>query len=215
MATVTGGSFHTDFSSNTTIEIHDPSSTSSTTFFEHGVGDTIFAGDGHDTVFVYGSGGTLGVAATDIVATTGTHIVAGGGVDFLSGGNGNDVLDGSASAQGVDTLVGGQGNDTLTGGHGHDVMTGGAGADTFAFNGGGGTHVVTDFSQSDGDIMSLVHNINGSNLDASTLGAFIEAHASQVGPNVLIDLGAGDTLQVNNASAADMIAHPGNYFTVH
>jgi Ca2+-binding RTX toxin-like protein len=224
MATISGGgpgsfNFISDFESHTGIGITDSSASTTTELFEHGVGDVIFAGAGHDFVFMTDSGGNT-VEASALVSGglgNGDALHAGSGVDFLStsGSTEDNQLFGSQSAQGVDTLVGGQGNDTLTAGLGHDQMTGSGGADTFVFNNGGGTHVVTDFSQSDGDIMQLAHNINGTGITSENLGDYLSTHATQVGANVVIDLGNNDTLQVNNASASDMALHPGNYFTVH
>jgi len=221
MATISGGSFSnftSDFESHTQIGIVDPLSTTTTELVEHGVGDVIFAGAGHDFVFMIDSGGTT-VATTDVLGGLGNGDVlhAGSGVDFLStsGSLQDNQLFGSQSSGGVDTLVGGQGNDTLTAGQGHDQMTGAQGADTFVFNNGGGTHIVTDFSQSDGDIMQLAHNINGTGITSANLGDYLSTHATQVGANVVIDLGNNDTLQVNNASASDMALHPGNFFIVH
>ena len=75
------------------------------------LGDTIYAGGGHDRV-----DGSASADAIDGEA----------GNDHLWGHEGNDQLDGGA---GNDTLIGGAGNDTITGGSGADTLDGGSGND--------------------------------------------------------------------------------------
>ncbi len=120
-------------------------------------------------------------------------IVGGGGDDILSGGAGRDLLKGSRGddrligkgggdvlrgGSGGDVLKGGAGRDKLIGGAGRDVMTGGAGADTFDFNSPtetGDTAAtrdrITDFSQTDGDVIDL------SGIDADSGAAGNQAFA--------------------------------------
>ena len=158
---------------------------SSSTLLVHGAGDIVHAGAGADNIFVIGGGAA--------------EIHAGGGTDFISGGSGADHIFA-----------------TTTGGT--DALTGGGGADTFDFHSGAGTHTVTDFNAGQGDMMALAHNINSTGIvDQSTLTSYLNdpGHVTQVGANVMIDLGHGDTLQVNNASATDIMSHASNYFTVH
>ena len=92
------------------------------------------------------------------------------GNDTLSGAGGNDSLDGFA---GADQLFGGAGNDLLSGGvtglaTEADILTGGAGADTFVFRDATwssttGTDQITDFSQAEGDHISLIGFMTAAN----------------------------------------------------
>jgi Ca2+-binding RTX toxin-like protein len=108
-----------------------------------------------------------------------------GGNDMLDGMAGNDTLNGNGGSdllfggKGNDSLSGGTGSDVLNGGKGNDVLTGGAGADFFSFAGSSGDDTITDWSAGD----TLV--LRGVNAD----DAWIAAHASVVGGNVVIDLG--------------------------
>ncbi|MDO6733009.1 calcium-binding protein [Marinovum sp. 2_MG-2023] len=82
--------------------------------------DTIFAGDGRDTVRgAEGDDRIFGEAGND-------RINASQGDDRAMGGTGNDTVIGQL---GDDTLFGGAGNDHLLSGAGDDVMLGGAGHD--------------------------------------------------------------------------------------
>ena len=66
--------------------------------------------------------------------------------------------------------------------------------------------------------LALAHNINSTGIvDQSTPTSHLNdpGHVTQVGANVMIDLGHGDTRQVNNASATDIMSHASTYFTVH
>jgi Ca2+-binding RTX toxin-like protein len=200
MATI-NSAFFSSFDSNSSFLIDNDHGNLSTTAVFHGDGNSIQAGSGFDNIQIIG--GTLG-----------SDVHAGSGFSVIDGGTGADHLFGSTTG-GTDYMIGGSGNDALTAGTHLDVMTGGSGTDTFIFNGGGGSHIITDFSVAQHDVISLAANNNGSGLTSDTLDSFLTSHATQVGANVIVDLGNGDTLQVNNASASDMIAHPGNYFTVH
>ncbi len=110
-----------------------------------------------------------GSANLDATGTAGRNVLTGnaghniltgqGGRDRLYGNDGWDTLKGG---NGKDLLLGGAGDDMLIGGAGRDVMIGGAGADTFDFNSPtetGNTAAtrdrITDFSQTDGDVIDL------------------------------------------------------------
>ncbi|MGQ3215113.1 calcium-binding protein [Shinella sp.] len=85
-------------------------------------------------------------------ARASVRIIGGKGDDVLSGGRAND------------TLRGGDGDDALTGNEGSDRLTGGKGADHFVFADAsdslptaGARDVITDFKQSEGDKIHLLH----------------------------------------------------------
>ena len=96
--------------------------------------DTLLGRDGQDTLF--------GGQDTD-------RLEGDDGSDALYGNRGTDVLIGG---EGNDFLYGGQEADTLSGGAGDDVLEGGLGGDLFA--GGGGDDTITDYSPSEGDLIS-------------------------------------------------------------
>ena len=109
-----------------------------------------------------------------------TSCSGGDGSDLLSGGKGNDILFGEA------------GNDIIDGGKGDDILVGGDGSDIFVFDGGGGNDVILDFTPGE-DLLQISKHING--LDVSS-PEDLASRITQVGGNVVIDLGHGDTPDV-------------------
>jgi hypothetical protein len=141
--------------------------------------------DGTTSAFSYevadGNGGT------DTANVSLTVNNAGGS---LTGGSGNDVL------------VGASADDTLTGGSGDDFLTGGSGDDTFVFGDGDDSDIITDFVAGAGtdDVIDLTGQSAVSNF------ADVQAAASQVGADTLIDFGGGDTIVVAGVDVADLHA---------
>ena len=122
-----------------------------------------------------------------------------------TGDTGNDVLLGDGGANGLfglagmDTINGAGGNDLIVGGIGNDMLSGGAGNDTFVFVAGDGNDIITDFSA--GGIEDA--------LDITGINAFagfsdVMANAEQVGADVVIDFGAGDSVTLGGAMLADL-----------
>lgn len=109
--------------------------------------------------------------------------------DTLFGGQGSDTLYGG---QGDDIMYGNLGNDYLAGGLGTDTMFGGADADTFRFRAGFGTDVVADFDASEGDVIQLDADINGSGISSGATAA--AAATTDDAGNAVIQFGNGDTL---------------------
>ncbi|MBL6078827.1 hypothetical protein JMJ56_12480 [Belnapia sp. T18] len=129
--------------------------------------DTVFGGDGNDSINGYGvfggsPSGSIGVVGADgadlLFGGAGNDTIdGGGGADQIYGGADNDAIDGG---RGVDRLYGGVGDDRLRGEEGADRLTGGAGADTFVYVrefpfgdieagvGPGARDVILDFCQS-------------------------------------------------------------------
>ncbi|MDJ0556056.1 MAG: hypothetical protein QNJ68_16770 [Microcoleaceae cyanobacterium MO_207.B10] len=106
--------------------------------------DTLIGGMGNDTL-----NGRLGK----------DKLFGKSGNDLLIGRPGNDIL---LAGDGDDTLEGGTGRDRLNGGPGDDVLTGGGSIDRFIFNTNEpfqpedvGVDQITDFSQTQGDIILL------------------------------------------------------------
>jgi len=121
----------------------------------------------------------------------------------IDGAGGNDQLGGSIHA---DSLIGGAGDDVLIGGQGDDVLTGGTGADIFFFTlddpaasqPGDGTDLITDFEAGIDQIWFY-----GPEFDPL-------AASSQVGADVVIDLGAGNSVTLANTDLASLTA--GDFF---
>jgi len=106
--------------------------------FPTGGNKVVFAGEGNDTVDLFGISGNHfidGGAGFDVLyGGIGQDKADGGsGDDNLYGGNGNDILFGSS---GSDVLRGQGGDDILQGDSGNDDLFGGAGNDRFVFDTG-------------------------------------------------------------------------------
>ncbi len=146
-----------------------------------GSGDDRFNGEGGNDL-INGKGGkdTLngGRGNDTLIGGNGNDRLHGGrGKDTLNGGNGNDNLIGGNSndrlnggkgkdtlngGRGKDILLGGSGRDRLNGGVGNDELTGGPSIDQFIFDSNKrfrrndiGIDTITDFSQTQGDIILL------------------------------------------------------------
>jgi serralysin len=145
---------------------------------------------GNDTV--RGAGGddwVTGGQSNDVLfGDDGRDILNGNlGADTADGGAGNDTVRGG---QGADVLSGGAGDDYITGDLGDDTLTGGAGADSFRAFAGGGHDVITDFNRGEGDRVVL---------DPGTTYA-----ATQVGADVVVDLGGGAQTVLKNVQLASL-----------
>ena len=170
--------------------------------------DVLRGGLGNDTIdggadddFILGEEGMDmlfgGAGADNIRGGMGADTIHGGeGNDTLRGGSENDVLHGD---DGNDTLLGESGQDTLMGGMGADIMLGGAGDDTFVFATGDGPDRILDFDDDGNDVVDLTaFGVS----DFTTL----QSSMSQVGADVLIDLGGGDTLTLVGTQLGDLEA---------
>ena len=143
--------------------------------------DTLRGNDGEDWV-VGGKDNDLifGDAAFDIV-------YGNMGADTVDGGAGNDWVRGG---QGDDSVIGGAGDDWLWGDRGNDTISGGAGADLFYSFSGAGIDRITDFSFAEGDRLKL----EGSPSRTIT----------QVGADVVVDMGNGDQVILVGVSLASL-----------
>ena len=143
--------------------------------------DTLHGNDGEDWV-VGGKDNDLifGDAAFDIV-------YGNMGNDTVDGGAGNDWVRGG---QGDDSVMAGAGDDWLWGDRGNDTISGGAGADLFYSFSGAGIDRITDFSYVEGDRLKL----EGSPSRTIT----------QVGADVVVDMGNGDQVILVGVSLASL-----------
>lgn len=154
--------------------------------------DRIFGGEGNDRAFG-GSGDDSiegGNGRDRLAGDEGNDVLIGdAGRDRLEGGADNDALSGGADR---DFLFGGSGDDILNGGTGNDRLIGGSGADTFVFAAGDGRDRISDFDASE-DVIQL-------SSDSITDLASLDAASRERGGNLIIELGDGDRLVVNNTT---------------
>ncbi|SDJ01426.1 VCBS repeat-containing protein [Bradyrhizobium sp. Rc2d] len=177
-------------------------------FFQGGSGNDTITGNG-STQIQYGSatsGVTVNLAGgtADGDGSVG-HDTITGGVTNAAGSNFNDTITGSVSG---DQLFGNNGNDLINGGAGNDFLGGGLGADTFVYATGGGADTIGDFLQAQTDKIDLTGVAGVSSF------AQVQALATQVGLNTVIDFGNGDSLTLSsvtlsNLTAADFILGQG------
>ena len=139
----------------------------------------------------------------------GRDIVRGGdGDDLISGDAGNDVMFGGT---GRDTVEGGSGDDLLWGRGGFDILNGGAGddllegglqADQFIFEDGFGNDTITDFAS-----LNNAERIHLADVTEITdFQDLIDNHLNQVGADVVIDDGLGNTITLLNVQLSDLDA---------
>lgn len=117
------------------------------------------------------------------------------GDDTLYGGDGPDVL---AGLGGNDLIVGQGGDDRLIGGPGNDTLVGGAGNDTVEFQRGDGGDSVDAYDATPGkqDVVELGAGIQPTGVTVRRDGG---ANAN----DLLLDLGAGDSLRVRHFAVDD------------
>ena len=180
--------------------------------------DTITGGIGNDTLKGGIGNDALNGGIGDDMLKGGKgndDLQGGNGADMLLGGDGDDTLNGGNDADvlqggiGDDVLIGGTGIDTLEGGAGDDTMNGGLGADTFKFKPGFGNDTITAFrvTGADHDVLEF-----DSAIFANTAALF--AHSANTAGGVLITTDAADTLLIENASLAQLQAHPEDFHFV-
>jgi serralysin len=171
--------------------------------------DLVLAGDGDDTVFGGQNGGatrTYG-SGTTLAYREGSDTISGGaGSDMIYGNHGGDLLFGGTDADQVyggqdsDTISGGAGGDRLYGNLGDDLLIGGDGYDYFYFTSNGGNDTISDFTYFT-DYVAVQSNINGTGISTA---ADVIARATQSGADVVIDLGAGNSVTLSNYSVASL-----------
>jgi Ca2+-binding RTX toxin-like protein/subtilisin-like proprotein convertase family protein len=177
-------------------------------FLQGGIGnDSLYGGDGSDTVDYtgYGVGLVIDLGAGYAYTTSASEIDSLNLIENANGGALADTISGSSVANylvggaGADTINAAGGNDVLIGGSGVDTLTGGTGADIFSYaatgdsgTGSGNRDIITDFSQSDGDLIDLSEFSGAFTfLGTSTFtGTAHEARYTQTGGNTIISVDA-------------------------
>ncbi|ESQ73772.1 calcium-binding protein [Asticcacaulis sp. AC402] len=132
----------------------------------------------------------------DTVVSSITYSLFGRAIEIL-------ILSGSANLNATgnsldNQITGNTGNNILEAGAGRDKFKGDLGADTFLFLTGSGVDFIRDFSASQNDSI---------NVNAYTGGVANAGIVTQNGANVLITLGGGNVITVENAIQADVLAH--------
>ena len=156
--------------------------------------DEVNGGNGNDRVRGDSGNDTVSGGAGD------DRVKGGRGDDVVMGDDGNDRVKGSS---GNDTVSGGNGDDRVKGGRGDDVIDGDAGSDHYH----GGLGADTFVFSADG-VRDKIHDFEDG-LDKIDISAFNVANAaalsmSQAGLDVLIDLGGGDVIKVDDVSVAQL-----------
>jgi Ca2+-binding RTX toxin-like protein len=159
--------------------------------------DILIGGAGIDTVtFAAATAAVtvnLAAAAAQNTVSAGTDTIS--GFENLAGSAFNDTLTGDANAN---TIDGGSGNDLLRGGAGADRLIGGAGIDTADYS--ASTAKVTIDLQNgtaldgdaQGDILTLIENIMGSNATGATQRDTLYGDANA---NVIYGMNGDDFLE--------------------
>ena len=135
-----------------------------------------------DTSHVLGNVENLMLTGTASIDATGNM-----GVNSLVGNAGNNIIRAAA------------GDDKIEGLGGSDTLTGGLGNDTFIFRSGSGVDTITDFAAGSG--ASDVIELHSSTIHSLT---DVLANATDVTGGVLISLGNGDSLMLNNVHKANL-----------
>jgi Ca2+-binding RTX toxin-like protein len=148
------------------------------TFYASQQADWVFenAGEGYDTVIADSPNGYYLFANVEALTLIGT-------TPFGVGNDLANLITGNAIGN---VLLGGAGNDTLDGRAGQDILWGEAGSDTFLIRKGTGIDIIADF-------------VPGTDrLDVRDYGfkttAALTARMIQVGTDISVDLGGGDSL---------------------
>lgn len=161
--------------------------------------DRLFGGDGDDLLQDFdGLGGFFGGTGNDTID-------GGDAATFIFGQQGNDVIN---AGGGDDRIGGNSGFDTINAGAGNDTIFGDFNADTFVFEDGHGSDVVgdfdamNDFEKIDLSGLSTINSLADLNLMSSTSGA-----ATQVGADVEIDTGGGNSITLVGVNLDDLDAN--------
>lgn len=152
----------------------------------------------------------IGTALADIMeGKAGNDVLFGlGGNDIIDGDAGNDVIyaglgnDYIEGGLGADTIFGEAGNDIISGDDGNDLMNGGLGNDRFLFDSGEGDDRITGFVAGGTDDVLDFRDTAFNFLRFSQ----VLARAHDVGANVVIDLGGGDSVTLVGVHEAQLRA---------
>ncbi|ESQ89800.1 hypothetical protein ABAC460_10890 [Asticcacaulis sp. AC460] len=164
-----------------------------------GGADKMVGGLGNDTYYVDNTGDNvqeLHFEGTDTVFSSVTYSLFGRAVEVMNlTGSGHINATGNSLNN---TITGNSGDNRLDGGIGNDILAGGLGSDVFVFMNGTWKDTVTDFSAAQNDTIDI-HGV--------TNGVANSAMVTQVGADVVINLGGGNTVTVLSSTQADVLSH--------
>jgi Ca2+-binding RTX toxin-like protein len=148
--------------------------------------------EGYDTVIADSPNGYYLFANVEALTLTGS-------TPFGVGNELDNVIKGNA---GVNVLLGGLGNDTLDGGESLDILWGEAGSDVFLIRKGTGIDIIADFTPG-------TDRLDVRDFGFGTTAAFV-SRMSQIGTDIGVDLGNGDSLilmgvQLTKIGAIDLL----------
>ena len=214
-AVIDGGSIEFGGASDTDVTFTDASS---------GILKLDYAADFTGKILSIGDGDKIDLAdlAPDVSAsiagssdgaTTTLSVQSGGASANLAIANGNSAAVFSVNGDGdhgtmisvAGAVTDGSGNSVLQGTAGNDFFFGGSGSDTFVFRSGGGHDVIGNFD-SGHDAIEL-HGLLQSFAD-------VQAHASLTATGTLIDLGGGDTIQLDHVAPNQLAAQDFHFLLV-
>ena len=158
------------------------------TFYVSQQVDWVFenANEGNDTVIADSPNGYYLYANIEKLVLVGT-------TPFGVGNELDNLITGNAIGN---VLLGGAGNDTLDGGAGQDIFWGQAGADTYLIRKGTGIDIIADFAP------------GTDRLDVRDYGfkttAVFTSRMTQVGADVSVDLGGGDSVILMGVKIANL-----------
>ncbi|WP_238365831.1 calcium-binding protein [Mesobacterium pallidum] len=173
--------------------------------FDTGGDDIFVTRGGADLVVSFGGNNAVDAGSGDdiVMLGTGDDVVLGGagndwigtreGADIIDAGNGHDTVEGGA---GADTIWGGRGNDRIDAGAGDDWMAGGGGRDTFVFAAGCGAEVIADLEARDWIELAASTGL--------TDFAAVQGALSQQGQDVVLDLGNGDSVLIEDVALGQL-----------
>ncbi|WP_139792944.1 calcium-binding protein [Pseudophaeobacter leonis] len=115
-------------------------------------------------------------------------------------GTGNDLANVITGNKGDNRLNGGDGDDKIIGGKGNDVLIGGQGRETFVFSNGSGQDTIKDFDATDSQEQINLKKV----ASITSFNDLRNNHMEQLGDDVLIDLGRGNTITLLNVDITDL-----------
>ncbi|WFU39379.1 Ig-like domain-containing protein [Bradyrhizobium sp. CB82] len=176
-----------------------------------GDGVTLIGGAGDDSYFMYNHGTKVVELAGQGIDTIydgmidGYSLVNAPNVENLTLG---DKYDSPAAGNDLNNIIiGNAGNNMIDGGKGNDVLTGGGGSDTFVIRAGNGNDIITDFQTgAGGDVLQ----VNGTSFKTLT---DVTAAMQQVGTDVVLSLGNGEKITLENTVVQNFVAANVNIVT--
>ena len=155
--------------------------------------DIIYGGEGDD----YIQGDASGIKNEYMNTVSIVEKDTNNGTDIIYGGSGNDTIFGNKES---DELYGDDGDDVINGGEGDNLLSGGIGGDKFIItNNPGCVDTIIDF-----DINNSKEYLDFTPFQSEDIQDFNEIPMSQMGADVLIELGLGQQIILKNINISDL-----------